>query len=583
MAKKSRLQRIKGESNPLAQNRLLFRSLQHDARRAALYRELAAGGFPVLPFKSVLRVRGNASWPSQTVYLLTAKQDIALALQDGSVEPYSELDSGGRFMLGIDVPPASLAPRPTVGPHARQRGAAQQALAFGKVQIDRCVEEALARTMVLAERLGEFDLVQDVAEQAAIRLMSLLFGMPAKSYLVLEQTMRATYTRLTFQIIGRHFTPNDGLPPPDGSQAARFRQELGQAADNAMHGRDFPEFWDGHLVPRNASLALEKTCGADEAKIIILGLIAGTVGNVASAVANTIDHFFQVRDTAGVPLIDSASRAAKADDRLALKILVDQALAMRPAAPFLARTTRVQLHLRSGATLPAGSLLLLAMGADVPCSAALMFGGPLGDASYAHSCIGRHLALPLVHETVRQVLRLPGLARVIDPATGRPKPLTKKWGAACTAFPLRYARDRRMNQQPLFLVLKIKEPVGENAVILKELTRVGAPVVERALAEAKNVHFAWFGLIQNDTRLFMYTVYDGDFDAYVEHFAMKVPLFNEQFRFLEDAPPTPVREHPREFVEFLRKNNHPPLGGYFYSAYPLAGVADIQNAGLGKP
>jgi cytochrome P450 len=524
-----------------------------------------------------MRMPGSASWPSETVYLLTAKQDIALALQQGSVKPYSELDSGGKFMLGIDA----------FGPdrrHGRQRGIVENALkVFDTAAIAGCVEEALARTMVLAERLGEFDLVQDVAEQAAIRLMSLLFGMPAKSYLVLERTMRATYTRLTFQIIGRHFTPNDGQAPPDGKQAAKFRQDLEEAVDNATHGRDFPEFWDGKLVPKSASVKLEETCPAGEANIVVPGLIAGTVGNVASAVANTIDYLFQTPGAPGELLIDAASRAAKRDDRPALKALVDQALAMRPPAPFLARTTRAQLQLPSGASLPAGSLLLLAMGADVPCDPDLMFGGPLGDASYAHNCIGRHLAWPLVHETVRQVLRLPGLARVIDPATGRPKPLAKTWGAACTTFPLRYARDRRMNQQPLFLVLKIKEPVGENALILKELTRVGAPVVERALAEANNVHFAWFGLMDNDTRLFMYTVYDGDFDAYVEHFAMKVPLFNEQFRFLQDAPPTPVREHPREFVEFLRKNNHAPLGGYFYSAYPGAGVGDIQNAGLGKP
>jgi hypothetical protein len=319
-------------------------------------------------------------------------------------------------------------------------------------------------------------------------------------------------------------------------------------------------------------------------KIVILGLVAGTVGNVASAVANTIDWFFQ-EPWQGELLIDRASRAARRDDlRAELDQLVDLALSMRPPAPFLTRVTRAPMQVTGMKDhLPPGTTLLLALGADVPCDWSLLFGGDLSGPPYMHSCVGRHLALPLVRETVRQVLRLPGLARVIDPATGRPRPLVKQWGAACLSFPLRYARARRMNQQPLFLSLKIKEPVAENAFILKELTRVGAPVVERALAEASNVHFAWFGLIKGDTHLFMYTVYDGDFDAYVEHFAMKVPLFNEQFRYLEGAPPTPVHEHPREFVEFLRKNNNAPLGGYFYSAYPGAGVAEIQKAGLGQP
>jgi cytochrome P450 len=576
MAKQSRLQRIVNQRNPLAQNRLLFRSLQHDARRTALYRELAAAGFPALRFKSVLRAGGRACWPSEDVYLLSARQDIERALQDGSVKPYSELDSGGRFMLGVDDPQR----------HDPQREAAKNALDFKPADIERCVQEALARTMVLAERLGEFDLVKDVAEQAALRLMSILFGMPAKSYYALEQGMRATYLRLTFQIIGRHFVENDGLPPPDSRQAADLKEKVEQVALDAARKKGFPEFWDDRVEVANASLKLAGSCGSDAelTKIVILGLIAGTAGNVASAVANTIDYFFR-EECQGELLIDRAVRATRPHRPPAeLNALVDLALAFRPPAPFLTRVTRSPMKLTGIDTeLAAGTTLLLALGADVPCDWSLVFGGDLSASPYMHSCIGRHLALPLVRETVRKVLRLPGLARVIDPDTGRPKPLVKQWGAACLSFPLRYARARRMNQQPLFLCLKIKEPVAQNAAILKELTRVGAPVVERALAEANNVHFAWFGLIEGDTRLFMYTVYDGDFDAYVEHFAMKVPLFNEQFRFLEGAPPTPVREYPREFVEFLRKNNHAPLGGYFYSAYPGAGVADIQNAGLGQP
>ncbi|MFI4926233.1 MAG: hypothetical protein ACHP7E_00915 [Burkholderiales bacterium] len=584
MAKQSRLQRIVNERNPLAQNRLLFRSLQHDARRAKLYRELRAAAFPALQFKSILRAGGAAIWPTQDVYLLSAKQDIELALQQGSVKPYSELDSGGKFMLGVD------APKPPLGggapdPHGEQRDAAEKALEFKEGDIERSVQEALARTMVLAERLGEFDLVTDVAEQAALRLMSLLFGIPAKAYLELELGMRATYTRLTFQIIGRHFVENDGLMPPDSRQAVELKAKLEQVALHAAQGKDFPEFWDPDVSVGNASEALAGTYGksAEMTKVVILGLIAGTVGNVASAVANTMD-FFSRETCQGELLVDRATRAATSDAKpLELDALVDLALTWRPPAPFLTRVTRSPMKVTGiESDLPAGTTLLLAMGADVPCDLSLVFGGALADSSYAHSCIGRHLALPLVRETVRQVLRLPGLARVIDAATGRPKPLVQQWGAACISFPMRYARARRMNQQPLFLSLKIKEPVAQNAAILKELTRVGAPVVERALAEANNVHFAWFGLIKEDTHLFMYTVYDGDFDAYVEHFAMKVPLFNEQFRFLEGAPPTPVRDYPREFVEFLRKNNNAPLGGYFYSAYPGAGVADIQNAGLGQ-
>ena len=256
----------------------------------------------------------------------------------------------------------------------------------------------------------------------------------------------------------------------------------------------------------------------------------------------------------------------------------------RPPSPFLARVAVADMPVRTAGghevVAPAGSHLLLAMGADTPADPAFLFGGAVDDPRFPHSCVGRHLALPLVHETVRQVLRLPGLARFIDPATQRPAPLAKRWGAICESFPLRFQRDRLLNQQPLCVVLPIKEPVAENAQKLKLLTRAGAPVVEQALMDAQNVHFAWFGLVENETHLAMYTVYDGDFDAYVEHFALKVPLFDEQFKYLEGAPPTPVRLYPKEFVDMIRKYNRDPLGGYFYSAYPQVGVAAILHERL---
>ena len=88
-------------------------------------------------------------------------------------------------------------------------------------------------------------------------------------------------------------------------------------------------------------------------------------------------------------------------------------------------------------------------------------------------------------------------------------------------------------------------------------------------------------LVENDDCLALSTVFDGDFDAYVEHFASKVPLFDEQFKYLEDAPPTPIAEHPKEFVEVIRRNDRTPLAGYFFSAYPTVSVAEIKNSTTG--
>ena len=173
---------------------------------------------------------------------------------------------------------------------------------------------------------------------------------------------------------------------------------------------------------------------------------------------------------------------------------------------------------------------------------------------------------------------LPGLTQVIDPVSGKPEKLEKRWGAICESYPIQFQRDRRLNLHPLHLVLPIKKPVKENAKKLLQLMQAGAPVVEEALEKQKFVHSAYFMLVEDETHLSMMTIYDGDFDAYVEHFAIDVPLFDEQLKYLEGAPPTPTREFPKEFVEWIKQHNRAPFGGYFYSAYPTVTVADVKNA-----
>jgi hypothetical protein len=44
-----------------------------------------------------------------------------------------------------------------------------------------------------------------------------------------------------------------------------------------------------------------------------------------------------------------------------------------------------------------------------------------------------------------------------------------------------------------------------------------------------------------------------------------------------DAPPLPVNEYPKEFVDTIRRFNHRPAADYFFSAYPNTTVATIDN------
>jgi hypothetical protein len=84
-------------------------------------------------------------------------------------------------------------------------------------------------------------------------------------------------------------------------------------------------------------------------------------------------------------------------------------------------------------------------------------------------------------------------------------------------------------------------------------------------------HFVGFG----HNHLGFFTVYDGDFEKYIQDFAEKTAtMFNTLFKHIDGAPPTPVEKNAHAFYEWALENNHPPIG--FYSAYPGLGVQDIR-------
>jgi hypothetical protein len=574
-----KLQNFYDETDPLRRNRLLFDWLRDDEQRRGLYDELRQAGFPGLRFRSVLRSANWAGWPDQDVYLLSGNNDIEAALRHYSVEPYRALDS--RFMLGIDDPAV----------HDPQNSRAVKALDFTPQEIADCASAAFDRAAVLPlQQYYGFNLPVELAEQAAIHFVELLFGFRDEAHLYLQFAAEFAYTRLCFQIVGRHFVADSGLAPENSPDAEKLKSDLRKQIREAAagtHARRSGEparpvirrLLDDYRDPRNEELIA-----------VVLGLMAGTVGNIAAAVSIAINHFFtRAGKNADTLMIDDARKAAR-EDIPGLETMIKQALVRNPAAAFLARTSVQWPCPGSSPTfrnengqnqpIPKGAHVLLAMGADA--NPDLVFGGPPVTA-FPHNCIGRRLAWPLILEVVRQVLLLPGLSRRIDPISCEPAELKKRWGVICECYCLQYQRDRRLNQQPLFVVLPIKEPVAENAEKLRELTVAGAHIVEAALRKSKFVHFAYFMLVENQTHLAMLTVYDGDFDAYIEHFALQVPLFDKQFEYLDVVQPTPIRDYPKQFVENIKKYNRTPLANYFFSAYPTTSVADVDNATGGVP
>jgi hypothetical protein len=125
---------------------------------------------------------------------------------------------------------------------------------------------------------------------------------------------------------------------------------------------------------------------------------------------------------------------------------------------------------------------------------------------------------------------------------------------------------------PFLVILPLKSKLAAIEVQLilrargsgttKDLDRVGTP------------HFAQFVPLE-DNQIGFFTVYDGDFNAYIADFTKNIgQVFDLLFKFTKGAPPSPCRKHLQEFIDFAASANRTPIG--FYQAYPGLSVRDIH-------
>jgi cytochrome P450/deferrochelatase/peroxidase EfeB len=105
-----------------------------------------------------------------------------------------------------------------------------------------------------------------------------------------------------------------------------------------------------------------------------------------------------------------------------------------------------------------------------------------------------------------------------------------------------------------------------------------------SLQELHFVHFARFLPSHDNSALQVITSFDGPLDAYALDFVIAIgDIFDAILSFVKDAPPLPVREHPKAFYEFVETYNRvivaPPALMWddypAYSAYPNRTVIDI--------
>lgn len=360
-----------------------------------------------------------------------------------------------------------------------------------------------------------------------------------------------------------------------------------------------------------------------EKALMVAGLVGGTITNLRTALCIAVNQFFQLNDndlqTVRKAAVNARLKHEDAnwtdDEAITFRAYVEEALRLNPPAAFVPRRAAAAICL-GRTNIPVNSLIVIAVGGGswnlqrdtdlvgpgqtrfnmqvaasgspaygsaAACPYSKVFGGPpetvasTNRAEYLHSCIGKDMAMYSICYSVRQLMLLPGLTQALDEQTGQPLGLTKRSGLICERYPLEYEREKLLRQSPLQTVLHIKSPVPEHAAALRQVLQFGAPFIEKVLREARHVHFASFMFLDNESKLVLFTAYDGDFDAYIGHFAREFgPLFDRFFSHIENGPPAPIAEHAFEFVQFLRQAQQPAVGGLFFSAYPEAQADQIS-------
>jgi len=127
-------------------------------------------------------------------------------------------------------------------------------------------------------------------------------------------------------------------------------------------------------------------------------------------------------------------------------------------------------------------------------------------------------------------------------------------------------------QNQLTALMTIKEPLPAMIKELRKTIQEHALANGRKLEELGFVHSARFLVIGD--KFAIITSFDFDFRDYINTFVDELgPLFDLVLKVIQDAPPTPIREHRDEFVAYIERIRIQPV--LFYAAYPELSVQNI--------
>ncbi|HYR09379.1 MAG TPA: hypothetical protein VEQ60_16460, partial [Longimicrobium sp.] len=134
-------------------------------------------------------------------------------------------------------------------------------------------------------------------------------------------------------------------------------------------------------------------------------------------------------------------------------------------------------------------------------------------------------------------------------------------------------------QNPLTLIMRIRpeqvNPEHSNVQMMKAAL-IKAGLGGASLANDAKIHFARFVFLENDTQMGVITSYDFSFEDYIFTFLKNFgELFDDLFQYVIDPPPSPVREFPEAFGDYVYRNDVKPF--VFFGAYEDLSVANILN------
>ena len=149
----------------------------------------------------------------------------------------------------------------------------------------------------------------------------------------------------------------------------------------------------------------------------------------------------------------------------------------------------------------------------------------------------------------------------------------------------------------LNLVLELRNPASTQLPQMLWDIVLAQDKIKRALESLSFVHYARFIPSWDGCALMVTTEFDGPLDPYVLDFVTALgDVFDTLLSYVKEQPPMPVRDHPDEFLAWVRRWNRVPFHmrgpltlfpedfDYpLYSAYPDKTVTDIAGPRLQPP